>query len=179
MSGAGVNHLQGDAGNDTLIGDGLAVVADYPFFRAAGSGVVFDASVFIPGAVVELADGLGGIDRLEGIEELWIYGSRDHANTLIGSAGEDQLVGYSGNDLLQGGDGRDSLFGGDGDDTMRGGPGGDDSLVGGGRQRQPFARLGSGNDTPRSAATGQDWARYGFWDAAADVACDGSVLRPE
>ncbi len=183
VSGTGVNHLEGDAGNDTLIGsDGLQVVAIYPFWDAA-SGVVFDASAFIPGAVVELADGLGGIDRLEGIEVLWIYGSIYHANTLIGSAGEDQLVGYSGNDLLQGGDGGDSLYGGDGDDTLHGGDG-DDSLVG--DAGNDTLQGEAGNDTLQGEAgndtliggNGHDWVRYSFWDAAGGVVFDGSAFIP-
>ncbi|MEF8747373.1 MAG: hypothetical protein V5B31_05900 [Candidatus Accumulibacter propinquus] len=51
------------------------------------------------------------------------------ANTLIGSAGHDQLLGLSGNDTLVGGAGNDVLNGGTGADLLKGGLGNDSYVV--------------------------------------------------
>ncbi|RST55874.1 beta strand repeat-containing protein [Variovorax sp. MHTC-1] len=69
-------------------------------------------------------DGRGGADELTGgaAGDVFIGGSGNGADTLIGS---------SGNDLLIGGDGSDSLSGGAGNDVLRGGAGSNDSMDGG------------------------------------------------
>ncbi|HEY0907230.1 MAG TPA: type I secretion C-terminal target domain-containing protein, partial [Methylophilus sp.] len=64
------------------------------------------------------------------------------ADTLTGTAGDDQLYGYGGNDVLNGGAGNDILRGGDGNDTLNGGAG-TDILIG-----------GAGNDTLTGGADG-------------------------
>jgi Ca2+-binding RTX toxin-like protein len=51
------------------------------------------------------------------------------ANTLIGSAGHDQLLGLAGNDTLVGGAGNDVLNGGTGADLLKGGLGNDSYVV--------------------------------------------------
>jgi VCBS repeat-containing protein len=69
-------------------------------------------------------DGRGGADNLTGgaAGDVFIGGSGNGSDTLIGSAG---------NDLLIGGDGNDSLSGGAGNDVLRGGTGSNDSMDGG------------------------------------------------
>jgi Ca2+-binding RTX toxin-like protein len=51
------------------------------------------------------------------------------ANTLIGTAGHDQLLGLAGNDTLVGGAGNDVLNGGTGADQLKGGLGNDSYVV--------------------------------------------------
>ncbi|MEJ8827453.1 cadherin-like domain-containing protein, partial [Variovorax humicola] len=69
-------------------------------------------------------DGRGGADNLTGgaAGDVFVGGSGNGADTLIGSAG---------NDLLIGGDGNDTLTGGAGNDVLRGGIGNNDSMDGG------------------------------------------------
>ncbi|MDP9964697.1 VCBS repeat-containing protein [Variovorax paradoxus] len=69
-------------------------------------------------------DGRGGADNLTGgaAGDVFIGGSGNGADTLLGS---------SGNDLLIGGDGNDTLSGGAGNDVLRGGLGSNDSMDGG------------------------------------------------
>ena len=87
------------------------------------------------------------------------------ANTIAGTAGDDDLTatagvdalsGLGGDDVMRGGGGRDFLDGGDGDDELHGGEGGDflvggpgqDSLTGGlGGDQFIFTALGDGRDT--------------------------------
>lgn len=49
-----------------------------------------------------------------------IYGN-DGANTIIGTALNDQIDGKGGNDRLEGGDGHDDIIGGSGNDLIKGG----------------------------------------------------------
>ena len=87
------------------------------------------------------------------------------ANTIAGTAGDDDLTGTSGidalsgglgDDVMRGGGGRDFLDGGDGNDELRGGEAGDfllggpgqDTLIGGlGGDQFIFTALGDGRDT--------------------------------
>ena len=137
VGGPGDDDLRGEEGNDTLIGGSGSDWAHYDFWGAA-SGVVLDGSAVGTLAVVNLVDGLGGADRLESIERLWVYGS-DHADSLTGGAADDVLYGLDGDDTLVGGAGNDALDGHRGNDTLDGGDGndvlegreGNDRLVGG------------------------------------------------
>ncbi|WP_418147726.1 VCBS domain-containing protein [Variovorax paradoxus] len=76
-------------------------------------------------------DGRGGADNLTGGAggDVFIGGTGNAADTLIGSAGNDLLIGGDGNDTLSGGAGNDVLRGGIGNgDTMDGGAGSEDLL---------------------------------------------------
>lgn len=124
--GAGqvLGMIYGEGGNDRfIIGwaqetyDG-EIGADYIDFRKAGAvTVALDGSVENTG----VAEG----DTYVSIEH--IYGSRNGADTLIGSVaanrlfgigGDDTLMGLAGGDLLDGGQGNDVLVGGLGNDTF-------------------------------------------------------------
>ncbi|MDP9971727.1 VCBS repeat-containing protein [Variovorax paradoxus] len=76
-------------------------------------------------------DSRGGADNLTGGAggDVFIGGTGNAADTLIGSAGNDLLIGGDGNDTLSGGAGNDVLRGGIGNgDTMDGGAGSEDLL---------------------------------------------------
>jgi len=108
--------LDGGAGNDTLLGDSLALVAP---------AAALDPD--IPKrdrAKVEHAAG-------DVLEELTALGHHGHGHWWHGGhkAAGYQVTGDD--DLLEGGDGDDLLLGQTGDDTLRGGKG-NDYLVGGG-----------------------------------------------
>jgi Ca2+-binding RTX toxin-like protein len=94
-----------------------------------------DDTLYGPGGLDNLIEGLGGNDVLIG---------SDTADALNGGDGDDQVFGNSGNDLLAGGAGNDSLDGGNGNDVLDGGLG-DDTLNG-----------GTGNDT-LNAWNGDDY----------------------
>jgi Ca2+-binding RTX toxin-like protein len=91
-----------------------------------------------------------------------IRGTRDGADTLLGSAGADMIEGRggddiisgrAGNDRLYGEDGNDSLTGGDGDDLLVGGTG-NDSLAGG--DGTDTLNGGDGDDTLMGGETAAD-----------------------
>lgn len=65
------------------------------------------------------------------------------AETLSGSAGNDEIYGGGGNDSISGGGGNDNLFGDDGNDSIFGGAGNDRIYGGGGDDRLLIG--GSGN----------------------------------
>ncbi|MBT2334163.1 VCBS domain-containing protein [Variovorax paradoxus] len=76
-------------------------------------------------------DGRGGADTLTGgaAGDVFIGGTGNSTDTLVGSAGNDLLIGGDGNDRLSGDAGNDVLRGGIGnDDEMDGGAGNEDLL---------------------------------------------------
>ena len=104
-------RMNGDAGNDSLIG---------------GSG----ADSFLGGIGDDYSVGNSGRDWLVGDDgnDQLDGGADDDA--VSGGAGNDTLLGGAGNDRIAGAAGADSLNGGDGIDTLNGGAG-DDVLTGG------------------------------------------------
>ena len=106
---------------------------------------------------------------LTGIEN--IDGS-DHAERLIGDAGDNRLNGGGGDDTLEGGAGNDDLHGDDGNDDLHGGDG-DDNLEGG--DGSDNLHGDDGNDDLHGGAwadrldggAGDDTAAY--WDSDAGV----------
>jgi Ca2+-binding RTX toxin-like protein len=121
--GADNDTLRGEGGNDTLDGGAGVDIASFRF-DFAGVGVVFNASTVAIGSATAstLADGLGGTDTLSNIERIGIVGGR-FADSLYGSAGDDQIEGAGGNDLIFGGPGFDTfvyrpLAGAVGNDTI-------------------------------------------------------------
>ncbi len=171
--GTGNDFLHGGAGSDLVNGgDGT----DWVFYDHALSGVVIDL-------VAGTATGAGETDTLQGIE---FAGGSDHADTIIGNAGDNVIQGRGGDDSLAGGDGWDTLdyyhatsgvlvdmaageaFG-DGDDRFSGfeavnGSSGNDTLLGD-EGSNHFAGLG-GNDRIDGRG-GLDGVSY--WDASAGV----------
>ncbi len=103
--GAGNDEIWGEAGNDTLAGGAGDDVVRY---RTSTAGVTVDL------ADGTAHDGLGGLDLLDGIEN--VHGS-DLADILVGSSANNTLIGYDGADTLEGGTGQDVLSGGLGGDT--------------------------------------------------------------
>ncbi|MFC3612451.1 calcium-binding protein [Lutimaribacter marinistellae] len=126
--GAGDDELWGGLGNDTLNG---GAGRDFARYRDSTGRVVVDL------ASGEAQDGLGGSDRLSGIENVDGSAQGDVirgdvlGNELRGFAGNDSLSGNNGADTLLGDGGNDSLLGQTGDDQLWGGAG-NDTLDGGG-----------------------------------------------
>ncbi|MCD6076315.1 MAG: Hemolysin-type calcium-binding region [Ramlibacter sp.] len=109
------NRLEGMGGDDTLVGGGgndtLLGGAGYDVvtYAAAGAGVTVD---LLGGTA---SDGTGGTDTLGGIEN--VIGS-EHADTITGDAGNNDIMGLAGDDIIVGGDGSDTVhYGPDGGAT--------------------------------------------------------------
>ena len=111
FGGGGDDDLRGELGDDILVGgigddvlDGGAGqdAADY---SASTAGIVADLS---GGAIGEgtASDGIGGIDTLTGIED--IYGT-DFADTITGDAGDNVVRTGLGADIIDGGLGSDTV----------------------------------------------------------------------
>ncbi|MDY0328369.1 MAG: hypothetical protein RBR07_08990, partial [Arcobacteraceae bacterium] len=100
---AGDNTLIGGAGDDTLIGGTGTDVASY---ETSDSGINVDLTQV---NFQVLDDGLGGRDKLDGIDT--IIGS-DYADTFKGSIGSDTFIGGSGDDWFIGSAGDDYFEGG-------------------------------------------------------------------
>ncbi len=121
-NGSGVTEglVEGQAGNDTLLGGDLADDLD-------GGGD--DDKLVGRGGDDILAGGGGNDVILGGAGNDDIDGGANN-DTLNGNAGDDTILGDLGNDILVGQDGSDFLDGGADNDTMDGGNG-DDVLEGG------------------------------------------------
>ena len=172
--GEGADSLAGGGGNDTLIGGLGSDTADY-----SSAGVALSITLDAEGNAANVADGLGGTDQLQGIENL-VGGLGD--DRLMGNAGKNLLIGGAGNDLLDGGTGgADTLSGGDGDDTLIGsaaanlleGGGGNDVITGG--EGQDTLSGGEGDDVIRVQAPWSPHAIPGLavWLDGADIDGDG------
>ncbi|WOF72519.1 putative Ig domain-containing protein [Parvibaculaceae bacterium PLY_AMNH_Bact1] len=136
-----INHLQGFAGNDTLLGQGGDDVLiggagedvlsggegiDTADYSGAASRVAVDlvggnTDTGIDGAVYggseAVNDSLTQIENVAGSNYADSLAGDDKANVLSGGAGDDWLNGREGNDTLIGGVGADRLLGGEGLDT--------------------------------------------------------------
>ncbi|MFK7733466.1 MAG: hypothetical protein AB8B48_17735 [Pseudomonadales bacterium] len=102
--GDGNDDLYGAAGNDTLRGGDQAGTVDTANYSQAGTGVTVDLSI-----ERALQDGDGGVDVLEGIEN------------VVGTGEDDLIRGDANANVLDGGNRSDTLEGGGGIDTLRGG----------------------------------------------------------
>ncbi|MCA3278050.1 MAG: hypothetical protein ING10_02155, partial [Roseomonas sp.] len=142
---AGIENVLGGAGNDCLLGDGLANVLDGGLGSdtlQGGAGndsinggdgldlVSYAELTATQGVTVNLATGRAtgsaGSDTLVGIEN------------VLGGAGNDSLLGDGLANVLAGSGGNDSLTGGAGDDTLNGGVGNDILIGGAGRDQFIF-----------------------------------------
>lgn len=81
------------------------------------------------------------VDTLRGIEI--VSGSREGADTILGSDADERFTAFGGDDVLDGRGGDDVLFGGDGRDKLRGSDG-DDRLAG--EDGNDFLNGGDGDD---------------------------------
>ena len=140
----GDDNLDGEGGGGDSV-DGGAGDDAFTFFEGDGTGDVirggpgFDilfASYFgpdpAPGLNVNLAAGtvtvVGATATLQSIEDA---DGDDGPDTMIGTAGPNQLDGDEGNDVIDGGAGPDRLFGELGNDRLEGRDGFFDQLTGG------------------------------------------------
>jgi Ca2+-binding RTX toxin-like protein len=127
--------LDGDAGNDTIVGGALSDFVGYFSEDEAlfGAIVNLSASAITVNGVAghtgdvtvnsnQALDQHGNTDTLINIH--MAHGSR-HSDYLIGSSAANTLFGNEGDDILYGGGGNDYLSGGAGADTLVGGAGGD------------------------------------------------------
>lgn len=126
IGGGGDDHVDGGAGNDTLLGDGQAFIDT--------EDMLINYSVW--------GEVSSGNDT--------IYGGRGH-DTIFGGQGEDQIYGNEGNDNIEGGDGNDEIYGGDKADTIYGGAD-DDLIVGNSGSDQLMGD--DGNDTIKGNSGG-------------------------
>ncbi len=149
--GPGSGFVNGDVGNDTLVG-GDAPMGDALFGRIGN----------------DLLIGGGGDDMLDA-------GDFDAAlpdnDTALGGAGNDRLFGGAGDDLLEGGDGddvlsgdsgmtdggNDTLDGGEGSDAIDGGTGNDVILCGTGDDGAFVPVMGGFGDDWIDGGGGNDW----------------------
>lgn len=158
LQGMGGNDLlEGRTGTDYLVGGGGYDTADY---STATSGIVvnlttagwlYDGTNSISNNSAQ--DGLGDIDTLESIEQ--IYGSNydDYINGTNGEIG--YIEGRNGNDVILGGDHDDTINGGEGNDTITALGGNDVVLAGSGSD----IISGSGGDDLLFGGEGNDLLR--------------------
>ena len=117
LGGEGGDFLTGGPGADSIDGGNGSDTVSYD---DAPDGIIVD---LIAGTA---ADGFGGLDTVQGIEQVFGSGFSDN---LVGSEGGERLVGNTGADSLNGGGGGDTIVGGGEDDVLTGG-GGDDRIAG-------------------------------------------------
>ena len=136
----GDDTLQGDAGDDLLIGgEGTGDLVSYASLSEFGQNVVVNLTS-------SWATGAAGSDFLQGIEHVLTGAGDDQligntaANYLSAGSGRDVMWGEAGADTLDGGEGDDTLYGGESADSMAGnglsqnfqGGAGDDVILAGG-----------------------------------------------
>ncbi|MBT2325016.1 VCBS domain-containing protein [Variovorax paradoxus] len=149
-SAVGISGLTLDAVNGTISFTSGSTAGSFQYTVSDGAGGTATATATIDirtvspgntGETIDLSttgayqasfiDGRGGADTLTGgaAGDVFIGGSGNGADTLVGSAGNDLLIGGDGNDNLSGGAGNDVLQGGTGsNDLMDGGAGSEDLL---------------------------------------------------
>ena len=116
---SGFNAFQGQAGNDTITGNGATQIQ----FNNATAGVVIDLA-----AGTADGDGSVGHDTITGVNN--VFGSNFN-DTILGGATNDLLNGGNGgNDILNGRGGNDTLTGGSGADTFVYADGGGMDVIG-------------------------------------------------
>jgi Ca2+-binding RTX toxin-like protein len=125
--------LDGDAGNDVLIG-GLGI--DTASYASATEALTLSLAV-----LTGQSAGSFGTDTFSGVENLTTGSGSD---SLTGDAKANTLTGGAGNDTLNGGTGTDTLIGGLGDDTY---------ITDGSDTITEAAGAGTGTDTVQSSVT--------------------------
>ncbi|MBO1075021.1 calcium-binding protein [Roseomonas marmotae] len=164
--GGGTDTISGGGGNDTIDGgEGTADRVQFSGTRAAYN-VTYNAQTTVF-TIAHLGGGEDGTDLVRGVEffdfadgPVTAAALRNNTNptpgtpqtivgtagadNLRGTAGNDKIIGLGGNDILSGLGGDDIIDGGAGADTLDGGAG-DDFLNGGSGQDTLLG--GGGNDT--------------------------------
>lgn len=179
-----VDHLFGEAGNDTLEGGASADLInggdDTDTAAYAGSSAAVEINLALGFATGGDATGdtLTGIENLSGSVHNDVLTGDSDANRLEGIAGRDTLDGAGGNDTLVGTDdvnniqgraGDDEIIGNGGADILAGGSGfdiiswGDDAVTARGEGDADTLMGGAGNDDV-SAGTGNDSVDAGGGD---------------
>jgi Ca2+-binding RTX toxin-like protein len=129
QSGGGADYLDGNLGNDTVVGGGSGGF----MLGEGGNDLLYDAGTHnsLDGGsgddtLLSIAGGdtLSGGDGNDALDASG-FGHSTAPSTLDGGAGDDQLNGGAGADVLIGGDGNDTLDGWGGADTLTGGAGAD------------------------------------------------------
>ncbi len=152
VAALGVSGAYGNAGNDTLVGDGTA-----NWLGGGGGSDTFSGGAGNDVLIIDAQDVQANIDGGNGFDIVQVVGedgvnfnlSQAHVELayggvgndilvgggttsvfIAGGAGDDIIIGSGANDALSGNDGNDMADGGYGDDVIRGGRG-DDLLIGG------------------------------------------------
>lgn len=148
LGSSGNDHIRGNTGDDLLQGgdadDKLIGGAGDDWLRGgAGDDVLKGGSgmdTLYGGAGDDLLMGNGGDDEISGGGgNDSIHGSAGD-DLIHGGSGRDKLYGGSGNDEINGGKGKDTVYGGAGNDTMDGGEGSDWLYAGDGNDVVLFGR---------------------------------------
>jgi Ca2+-binding RTX toxin-like protein len=161
--------LNGDAGNDSLIGTEEGDI----LHGGPGNDYVSGG----PGN--DIIDGENGHDQLFGA---------DGADIIDGGDGNDYIAGGLDNDMIDGGSGDDQLFGADGSDDIHGGNGhdyisgatGNDALYGDAGDDEIYGADGNDNLDGGSGldylsgGTGNDWLDGGLNDLSIDHLVGGT-----
>ncbi|HYC01896.1 MAG TPA: hypothetical protein VED40_01300 [Azospirillaceae bacterium] len=98
----------GQAGNDRLLGGIGADIVSYDFNNGSTTPVLFTSNHRNANGNGLQGDNQGGMDTLESIEEVHIFGANGD-DTLIGDAARNFIQGNGGNDTLRGNGGQDTF----------------------------------------------------------------------
>lgn len=169
IGGPGMDVLFGGAGDDTMIVTGEDMHHDYfnggdGYDRVLGGDDddVIRIHQFIDEWRVELIDGRGGRNRIEGTQGDDALNFTDtelrNIDLIDGLAGDDIIYGSQGNDVIRGGAGNDQLFGNAGDDTF----------LFEGDQGVDVVSGGDGYDRILGSE-GDDWIRFKLYNALMGV----------
>lgn len=117
----GEDDIDGNVGDDTLLGDNASVVAPF-VVNNPGQSVTLRRSGYVVAYVDDAMDSFVDNPVLRRVNAS-ISGDSitggDGNDVLMGSAGDDNLNGEAGDDVVLGGNGNDSLRGGTGDNEIR------------------------------------------------------------
>jgi Ca2+-binding RTX toxin-like protein len=168
-AGAGLDVLNGDAGDDTfdqgLANDGPDIVNG-----GAGSDTASYAGRSIAVAVV--LDAVATDGQAGELDKIML-----DVENVTGGAGNDELTGSTLDNVLEGGIGNDTLSGGAGNDTLRGGA--DTDALNGDAGNDTFDEAAdTGNDTLTGGA-GTDTVDYTARGADLIVVMDGTTACGE
>ena len=175
---AASNIMDAGAGNDLILGDGLAGPRP-PLFTELTPGPAIPGNIILAGAGNDTVHAGYGADRVwggDGDDEIfgdgvlaadaagspapasWVAQARDSdlGDTIYGGNGKDTLHGGGGADLLSGGNGDDVLEGGAGADTLTGGNGADVFRFGAMDSRARLPVFDTGGDVVTDFQQGQD-----------------------
>ena len=159
-----------ESGDSLLIKGGISLIENYIF--SDGTTLTQDDvnSLAATSPSAESIVGTAGDDNLVGSNiDSTVLGLEGN-DTLVGAGGNDMLAGGAGNDTLSGNTGIDTLNGGDGDDVLDGGAGRDYLDGGAGANIYRFER-GNGLDRLQTRLTDgtDETVEFGAGITAADI----------